>query len=126
MKIKRVDSLAIYTQNLARSARFYHEVFDLPIVSETKTSQTLHLGHQLLHLRSLEDLQALSPQSKTPGSVCLSIVAADSKEAILNHCKSYFVPIVQVNEQTTGADGSCWSIVLQDPDENLIEVVTYK
>ena len=125
MKIKRVDSLVIYTQNLARSARFYHEVFDLPLVSQTKTAQTFHLGHQLLHLRSLEDVQ-LPPQSKTPGSLCLSIVAADCKEAILNHCKSYFVPIVQVNEQTTGADGACWSIILQDPDENLIEVITYK
>ncbi|WP_178196935.1 VOC family protein [Ligilactobacillus sp. Marseille-Q7487] len=123
MKIKRIDSLVIYTKNLERSARFYHEVFDLALVNQTPTTKTFKLGQQLLVLSLAKE--ELLPQNPSVGSCAFSIVSADQPSAILNHLKSYFVSIVKVNEQATGAFGPCFAVTIKDPDENLIEIVHY-
>ena len=50
MKIKRLDHIVLTVSDLAKATRFYHEVFDMPILEESETVVTLRCGHQLLKL----------------------------------------------------------------------------
>ncbi|WP_345946546.1 VOC family protein [Secundilactobacillus kimchicus] len=42
VNIKSIDSITIVVTDIARAIRFYHEVFDLPMVNGSKT--TLQVG----------------------------------------------------------------------------------
>lgn len=52
MKIKRLDHIVLTVSDLAKATRFYHEVFDMPILEESETVVTLRCGHQLLKLQT--------------------------------------------------------------------------
>ena len=47
-------------------------------------------------------------------------------EDVHNHMVSYFVDIVAGPVKKLGAEGEMLSLYVHDPDQNLIEVSTYK
>ena len=53
MKIKRLDHIVLTVSDLAQAERFYHEVFDMPVIKDQTTEDviTLRCGHQLIRLR---------------------------------------------------------------------------
>lgn len=60
MNIKSIDSITIVVTDIARAIRFYHEVFDLPMVNGSKT--TLQVGGK-------QQLQFVTPD--TAGSTVM-------------------------------------------------------
>lgn len=55
MKIKRVDHLVLTVNDVARAIRFYHEVFDMPIINfkDETEPHCVRCGHQLLNFKLL-------------------------------------------------------------------------
>ena len=96
MKIKRLDHIVLTVSDLAQAERFYHEVFDMPVIKDQTTEDviTLRCGHKM------SDIE--------------------------NHLKSYFVNIVAGPMTKLGSEGEMTSIYLRDYDQNLIEISTYK
>lgn len=133
MKMRRIDHLVLTVNDLEASRRFYHEVFDMPIVedqtedNENEHIVTLRCGHQLIRLqdtnRPKTQLQADRP---TPGAVDLCLVSGDKPEDVMHHLKSYYVDVIREPQANQGAEGDMTSLYLRDPDQNLIEICFYK
>lgn len=127
MKIRRIDHIVLTVSDLSRSRRFYHEVFDMPVIDQQSSDSviTLRCGHQLIRLQQA-DREALKADKPTVGSADLCIVARDDLDAILCHFKSYYVDVIEGPVKKNGSEGPMQSIYIHDPDKNLIEVSVYK
>ena len=77
MKMRRIDHLVLTVRDLEASRRFYHEVFDMPVLDDQTNDDvvTLRCGHQLIRLQTVnrpaDHLQASHP---TIGSADLCLV----------------------------------------------------
>lgn len=127
MKMRRIDHVVLTVSDLEQSRRFYHEVFDMPVIDQqTKPGVvTLRCGHQLIRLQKA-DRDALVAHKPTIGSADLCLVTNDPIEAILHHLRSYYVDVVAGPVDRLGAEGPMQSIYLHDPDQNLIEIAVYE
>lgn len=127
MKMRRIDHVVLTVSDLEQSRRFYHEVFDMPVIDQqTKPGiVTLRCGHQLIRLQKT-DRDALVARKPTVGSADLCLVANDPIDAILHHLKSYYVDVIAGPVDRLGAEGPMQSIYLHDPDQNLIEIAVYE
>ena len=127
MKMRRIDHVVLTVSDLEQSRRFYHEVFDMPVIDQqTKPGVvTLRCGHQLIRLQKA-DRDALVAHKPTIGSADLCLVANDPIEAILHHLRIYYVDVVTGPVDRLGAEGPMQSIYLHDPDQNLIEIAVYE
>lgn len=127
MKMRRIDHVVLTVSDLEQSRRFYHEVFDMPVIDQqTKPGVvTLRCGHQLIRLQKA-DRDALVARKPTVGSADLCLVANDTIDAILHHLKSYYVDVIAGPVDRLGAEGPMQSIYLHDPDQNLIEIAVYE
>ena len=127
MKMRRIDHVVLTVSDLEQSRRFYHEVFDMPVIDQqTKPGVvTLRCGHQLIRLQKA-DRDALVARKPTVGSADLCLAANDPIDAILHHLKSYYVDVIAGPVDRLGAEGPMQSIYLHDPDQNLIEIAVYE
>lgn len=127
MKMRRIDHVVIVVSDLNQSTRFYHEVFDMPVINDQTTDEvvTLRCGHQLIRLVTLARTNNLQADRPTIGSADLCLVAGDKVDDILHHLKSYYVDIITGPVEKQGSEGKMTSIYVHDPDNNLIEIAVY-
>lgn len=129
MKMRRIDHIVLTVSDLGRSRRFYHEVFDMPIIDQQSNDHviTLRCGHQLIRLqesdRPKDELQAAHP---TVGAADLCLVSGDDVDDTIHHLRSYYVDLVDGPVTKQGSEGEMTSLYIHDPDNNLIEVAFYK
>ncbi|WP_288531937.1 VOC family protein [uncultured Secundilactobacillus sp.] len=122
MNIKSIDSITIIVSDIARAVRFYHEVFDLPLVNGSKT--TLQVGGK-------QQLQFVTPAatgihiSEEPGNSELALATKDPLAKTLAHLTNYAVEIDDGPVPYQGATGPATALWLRDPDHNLIKLVCY-
>lgn len=127
MKMRRIDHVVLTVSNLEEAMRFYHEVFDMPVIDKQTDDDviTLRCGHQLIRLQKA-DRQALKAAKPAIGSADLCLVAGDKLEDILHHLKSYYVDVIEGPVEKHGSEGAMTSVYVHDPDNNLIEIAVYK
>lgn len=127
MKMRRLDHIVLYVHDLEASRRFYHEVFDMPILEDQSTDDyvTLRCGHQLIRLRQAGSHKGLVVEKPEAGTADFCMVARDKMEDIIRHFKSYEVPVVKGPVTKHGSEGEMQSIYVSDPDHNLVEVAVY-
>lgn len=127
MKMRRIDHVVLTVTNLEDSMRFYHEVFDMPVINDQSNDEviTLRCGHQLIRLQKVDRSTKLVADKPTIGSADLCLVAGDKVDDILHHFKSYYVDVVEGPVEKHGSEGAMTSIYVHDPDKNLIEVAVY-
>ena len=127
MRISRIDHIVLTVSDMEAAVRFYHELFDMPVLKQESDDQvtTLRCGHQLIKLQ-LADRDALKAAKPLAGTADLCIVVKDHMDDIKNHMLSYYVDIVAGPVKKIGAEGEMTSLYIRDLDQNLIEVSTYK
>ncbi len=128
MKMRRIDHIVLTVTSLEESSRFYHEVFDMPVIDSQTNDDiiTLRCGHQLIRLQQADRPTELKAAKPTIGSTDLCLVAGDKVEDILHHLRSYYVDVVAGPVEKNGSEGEMTSIYVHDPDNNLIEIAVYK
>lgn len=127
MKMRRIDHVVLTVSNLEESMRFYHEVFDMPVIDQQSNDDviTLRCGHQLIRLQKADRPTPLVADKPTIGSADLCLIAGDKVDDILHHFNSYYVDVVKGPVEKYGSEGAMTSIYVHDPDKNLIEVSVY-
>lgn len=128
MRVRRLDHIVLTVSNIPQATRFYHEVFDMPVIEDQTNENvtTLRCGHQLIRLQKANRPTNLKADHPTVGSADLCIVVGDNISDVENHLKSYFVNIIEGPEKKMGSEGEMTSIYITDPDNNLIEIASYK
>ena len=118
MKMRRIDHIVLTVSDLEESTRFYHEVFDMPVIDRQNSAQlvTLRCGHQLIRLQKAERPTDLKAPHLATGAADFCIVAGDKLDDILHHLKSYFVEIVAGPVEKHGSEGPMTSVYVHDPD----------
>ena len=128
MKMRRIDHIVLTVSDLEESMRFYHEVFDMPIIDQQSNDHliTLRCGHQLIRLQKADRPTKLKAAKPTVGTADLCMVAGDKLEDIIHHLKSYYVDVIEGPVEKHGSEGAMTSLYVHDPDNNLIEISVYK
>lgn len=128
MKFKRVDHLVLTVNDIAQAVRFYHEVFDLPIIDlhDHAEPHCVRCGHQLIEFQTAAQPQKLTAPNKVTSSATFCIVTGDRLEDVCNHLKSYYVPIIAGPIEQLGSEGKMTAIYIHDCDQNVIEIASYK
>ncbi|AGL64828.2 MULTISPECIES: VOC family protein [Lactiplantibacillus] len=125
VNIRDIDHLTLTVTDIARSLRFYHEVFDLPIVTFDGDRQAVLVGKQKINFQTTDQPHQPIAAKPTPGSADLCLIAKDNIDDIQHHLKSYFVDVIAGPVERTGAHGKLTSLYVRDPDNNLIEISNY-
>lgn len=128
MKMRRIDHVVLTVTDLEQSMRFYHEVFDMPVIKEQSNDDliTMRCGHQLIRLQKIDRPTTLKAANPTICSADLCLVAGDSIDDIVHHLNSYYIDIIAGPIVKQGAEGEMTSLYVYDPDNNLIEIAVYK
>ncbi|WP_290033446.1 VOC family protein [Ligilactobacillus cholophilus] len=128
MRVRRLDHIVLTVSNIEKATRFYHEVFDMPVINDQTDENvtTLRCGHQLIRLQKSDRPTELKAEHPTIGAADFCIVVGDDIESVENHLKSYFVNIVAGPIEKIGSEGKMTSIYITDNDQNLIEISSYK
>lgn len=128
MKMRRIDHIVLTVTDLEASKRFYHEVFDMPVIDDQASDEvvTLRCGHQLIRLQKVDRSNPLVAKCPTVGAADFCMIVGDQLEDVLHHLKSYYVDVI-IDEPIIkhGSEGEMRSIYLHDPDQNLLEISTY-
>lgn len=126
MKIKDMDHITLTVTNLEKSLRFYHEVFDMPIIeTDDGRRQTLLCGKQAIKLQVVATPHQPVAGHSTPGAADFCIIVKDPLDEVKNHLESYYVDIIEGPVERNGAHGKLTSLYINDPDHNLIEISEY-
>ena len=125
VNIREIDHITLTVADIARSIRFYHEVFDLPVITFDDDRQALMVGKQKINLQTSDQPHEPVADKPTPGSADLCLIAKDKLEDVQHHLKSYFVDVIEGPVEREGAHGKLTSLYVRDPDNNLIEISNY-
>lgn len=128
MKMRRIDHIVLTVSDLEESMRFYHEVFDMPVIDKQSNDHliTLRCGHQLIRLQKGDRPTSLKAVKPAIGAADFCIVAGDKLNDIIHHLKSYYIDVIEGPVEKHGSEGAMTSIYVHDPDNNLIEIAVYK
>ncbi|MDO4903032.1 MAG: VOC family protein [Limosilactobacillus sp.] len=128
MKMRRLDHIVLTVSDMDASKRFYHEVFDMPVIEDQSDEHvvTMRCGHQLIRLQKADRPTALKAAQSIPGTADFCMIAGDKMDDIVHHLKSYFVDIVEGPVTKMGAEGEMTSVYITDPDKNLLEIAVYQ
>ncbi len=76
MKMRRIDHLVLTVSDLEASKRFYHEVFDMPVIDDQTNDNvvTLRCGHQLIRLQKNDRANPLVAKHPTVGAADFLLV----------------------------------------------------
>ena len=91
MKMRRIDHIVLTVSDLEAARRFYHEVFDMPVLDDQTNDDvvTLRCGHQLIRLQSVNrPSDQLQAKNLTVGAADLCLVSGDDPKEELHHFKS--------------------------------------
>jgi catechol 2,3-dioxygenase-like lactoylglutathione lyase family enzyme len=124
MNIREIDHITLTVSDVARSERFYHEVFDMPILEDAPFAG-VRAGKQRIYFVTNEAQPSIAPANPTTGSIAFSIIAKNPMAEIVNHLKSYFIDIIDEPKTRQGTHGDVQSLLVKDPDGNVIEIANY-
>ncbi|MBW1605271.1 VOC family protein [Lactobacillus sp. Sy-1] len=126
MKIKDIDHLTIVVTNLEQTMRFYHEVFDLPIISMDADHLAIQISHQKVIFVTETIATKEGIHAPTPGASSISLIVKDSLDYVINHLANYGVDVVVGPVEIHGSNGQMNAVSVYDPDHNLIQLCETK
>jgi catechol 2,3-dioxygenase-like lactoylglutathione lyase family enzyme len=125
--IDRLDHLVLTVKDVAATCRFYERVLGMDARSFGPDGRwALHFGRQKINLHQAGHEFEPKAARPTPGSGDLCFIAAVPLDAVVAQLRACGVAIEEGPVDRTGAEGEMRSVYFRDPDDNLIEVSTYK
>ncbi|UDM32316.1 VOC family protein [Lentilactobacillus laojiaonis] len=103
MNIREINYLELNVVNLETALRFYHEVFDLPII-DYGGKKAIKIGNK--------QIIAFNQTTKTIPTK-IGMVTKDKYENVTSHLANYGVEIISLTDE---------KIVVMDYDENMITI----
>ncbi|EHM00100.1 VOC family protein [Lentilactobacillus parafarraginis] len=116
MNIREIEYITIPISNQEVSRRFYHEVFDLPMITLPNGDMGADLRKMFLDFKVVDQVTPIS----------FGLIAKDSMADIKAHLINYFVTIVDEPTEKTENRRNVNSITILDPDKNRIEVNEFR
>lgn len=124
--ISGLDHLVLTVKSIEKTVKFYCDVLGMEKVVFSSGRVALQFGEQKINLH--EAGKEFEPKAAfpTPGSADICLITNIQIVDAFNHVKSKGVEIIDGIVQRTGAKGTLDSFYFRDPDQNLIEVSSYK
>ncbi|MEJ6399701.1 VOC family protein [Nicoliella lavandulae] len=126
MKIKDIDQITVTVTDLKATMRFYHEVFDLPIISIDDEHLAIQIGHQKIVFVTVETATTNKIATPTPGASSITLIVKDSLDYVINHMANYGVDVIDGPTEIKGSNGPMNAISVYDPDQNVIQLCETK
>lgn len=125
MNLKNLDHLVITTKNLEACLHFYVDVLGMEL-DRRNNRYAVRFGNQKfnIHTKKAEFLPAAA--YPTAGSLDLCLIVDEDIEDVKREIEDKKYPIELGPVIRHGALGEMKSIYLRDPDENLMELASYK
>ncbi len=126
MNITRLDHLVLTVKDIAATCAFYTRALGMKEVAFAGDRKALAFGDQKINLH--QSGHAFEPKAghPAPGSADLCFITDTPIEQALAHLQSCGISLVQGPVPRTGATGPIVSVYFRDPDQNLIEVASYR
>lgn len=125
MKVTGFDHLVLTVCSIEETVAFYERALGFRTEVFGAGRIALHFGDCKLNLHGPDSAIGLKAVAPAPGSVDVCFLVEDVSEAE-RHLRSIGVEVIEGPGERAGARGPMTSIYLRDPDENLIELSTYK
>lgn len=127
MKIEGIDHIVLTVRDAGATLAFYTKVLGLEeVLFDKGRKRALAFGNQKINIFE----EGEQPEPKTtrpiPGSAEICFVTEEPLERVIKHIESCGVEIYEGPVEKIGALGPLLSVYIKDPDENLIEIASYK
>jgi catechol 2,3-dioxygenase-like lactoylglutathione lyase family enzyme len=126
VRIDRLDHLVLTVADIAVTVDFYTRVLGMEAVTFGAGRTALAFGHSKINLHEAGREFEPKAHRPTPGSADLCLISADPLDAVIADLAAQGVPVEDGPVDRTGATGPILSVYFRDPDQNLIEVSTYR
>ena len=124
MKIERLDHLNLTVADIGKTCDFYTKVLGMEVVSWGEGRAALRFGEQKINLDPASEARMHDGAKRMPAHLCfVTDVSLGEITAHLDHCG---VPIAMGPGPRSGAIGTIQSVYITDPDQNSIEISTYR
>jgi catechol 2,3-dioxygenase-like lactoylglutathione lyase family enzyme len=122
MKVNRIDHLVLTTSDIEQTINFYTTILGMELISVEGGRKSLRFGTQKINLH--EAGQEISPHARhpLPGSTDLCFITETSIQQVVEHLHSSGITLLKGPTKRIGATGPLFSIYIQDPDGNLLEL----
>ena len=125
MKVTGFDHLVLTVRSIDATVAFYERALGFRREVFGAGRIALRFGDCKLNLHGPGNDIALKAAAPAPGSVDVCLLVEDVAAAE-QHLRGIGVDIIEGPGERNGACGAMTSIYLRDPDDNLIELSTYK
>ena len=126
MHVSHIDHLVLTVADIPNTVDWYRRVLGMRHVTFAGERHALTFGRQKLNLHQAGREVEPKAGRPVPGSVDLCLITATPLTEVRAHLRACGVRIEQGPIARTGAVGPITSIYVRDPDDNLIEIATYK
>ena len=126
MKIERIDHIVLTVMDIEETCRFYSSVLGMKRVNFGGGRVALHFGNQKIKLHQVDKPVDVNVLHATRGAADICLVTDSTINEILKTLSIKNIKLIEGPCTRTGAMGVISSVYFYDPDENLIEVSTYK
>ena len=124
MKIERLDHLNLTVADIAKTCDFYTKVLGMEVVSWGEGRAALRFGQQKINLDPASDARMHGGEKRMPAQLCF--VTDAPLGDITAHLEKCGVPIAMGPGPRSGAIGTIQSVYITDPDQNSVEISTYR
>jgi catechol 2,3-dioxygenase-like lactoylglutathione lyase family enzyme len=126
VQIQRLDHLVLTVRDVKITCAFYARVLGMREVTFAGGRKALAFGKQKINLH--EQGREFEPKAArpTPGCADLCFITEEDVSSVIEHLRACGIDIIEGPVRRTGAMGPIVSVYFRDPDQNLIEVSTYK
>ena len=123
MNVREIDHIVLTVTDIEKSLRFYHEVFDMPIMTFDDDRKAVLCGKQKINFQ-LSD-HPHNPVASSPPWIS-RLVYCGKDSCLRSLITSGATTLISLKAQfKTGAHGKLTSVYVRDPDGNLIEISNY-
>ena len=121
-----IDHFVLTVEDVEETCAFYSDVLGVEVVTFGGGRKALQFGEGKVNLHQAGEEFEPKAARPTPGAGDFCVTTDTAIETVVEDLREAGVEIVEGPVERTGAVGSMTSVYLRDPDDNLVEVATYR